>query len=108
NLTTLNKAILYVRANELTHNIRFVHVYRETMPEALETVSQLKEMIAMFDCVYPKIQLDFYSIVAAFEPATIEWIAQKYNIQTNMMFLKQPTNSSVKAVSTYGVRVITG
>ncbi|KAH9149156.1 hypothetical protein LEN26_004348, partial [Aphanomyces euteiches] len=107
-LTTLNKAILYVRANELTHNLRFIHVYPETTVAALETVSQLKEMIAMFDCVYPKLQLDFYSIVGAFEPATIEWISQKYNIPTNMMFLKQPSNVESKAVSTYGVRVITG
>ncbi|RHY53437.1 hypothetical protein DYB26_006018 [Aphanomyces astaci] len=72
-LTTLNKAILYVRANELTHNLRFIHVYPAATVDALEVVDQLKDMIAMFDRVYPKIQ---YVLV--------------------------------KAVSTHGVRVITG
>ncbi|KAF0704741.1 hypothetical protein AaE_014783, partial [Aphanomyces astaci] len=107
-LTTLNKAILYVRANELTHNLRFIHVYPAATVDALEVVDQLKDMIAMFDRVYPKIQLDFYSLVGKFEPATVEWVAQTYKIPTNMMLIKQPTNSQVKAVSTHGVRVITG
>ncbi|KAF0712909.1 hypothetical protein As57867_004593, partial [Aphanomyces stellatus] len=36
-LTTLNKAILYVRANEATHYIWFVHFYTEPTPDAMET-----------------------------------------------------------------------
>ncbi|KAG9400824.1 hypothetical protein AC1031_010262 [Aphanomyces cochlioides] len=107
-LTTINKAILYVRANELTHNIRFIHVHAADDAGASETVQQIQNMIAMFDRVYPKFQLDFYSIVGMFEPATIEWIADRYNISINMMFLKQPTNAPSKAVSAHGVRVITG
>ncbi|KAF0703785.1 hypothetical protein As57867_007517, partial [Aphanomyces stellatus] len=86
-LVTLNKAILYVRANESTHILRFVHVYPEQTVEALETVEQLKEMIAMYDRVYPKLQLDFYSIVGEFDPVTVEWISQTYGISTNSMFL---------------------
>ncbi|CAK4091661.1 unnamed protein product [Aphanomyces euteiches] len=107
-LTTINKAILYVRANELTHNIRFIHVHAAADASANETVEQIQNMIAMFDRVYPKFQLDFYSILGTFEPATIEWIAERYNISINMMFLKQPTNAPSKAVSAHGVRVITG
>ncbi|KAF0711156.1 Aste57867_5369 [Aphanomyces stellatus] len=107
-LVTLNKAILYVRANESTHILRFVHVYPEQTVEALETVEQLKEMIAMYDRVYPKLQLDFYSIVGEFDPVTVEWISQTYGISTNSMFLKQPSNINMHKVSAYGVRVITG
>ncbi|KAF0689768.1 Aste57867_18811 [Aphanomyces stellatus] len=107
-LTTLNKAILYVRANELTHNLRFVHFYASQTPAALDIVAQLKEMIAMFDHVYPKIRLDFYSVVGEFEPAGVEWISRKFDVPTNMMFLKQPSSETVHKVSAYGVRVITG
>ncbi|KAF0689766.1 Aste57867_18809 [Aphanomyces stellatus] len=107
-LVTLNKAILYVRANESTHILRFVHVYPEQTVEALETVEQLKGMIAMYDRVYPKLQLDFYSIVGEFDPVTVEWISQTYGISTNSMFLKQPSTVIMHKVSAHGVRVITG
>ncbi|CAK4185604.1 unnamed protein product [Aphanomyces euteiches] len=108
NLTVLNKAILYVRRNEITHNLRIVHVYEEATPEALETIQTLKEMVALMDSLYPKLRTDFYAVVAPFEPATIEWLSQHYGITTNMMFIKQPSNANVHKVSAYGVRVITG
>ncbi|KAG9404411.1 hypothetical protein AC1031_004619 [Aphanomyces cochlioides] len=108
NLTVLNKAILYVRRNEITHNLRIVHVYEEATPEALETIQTLKEMVALMDSLYPKLRTDFYAVVAPFEPATIEWLSRHYGISTNMMFIKQPGNANVHKVSAYGVRVITG
>ncbi|KAH9102913.1 hypothetical protein AeMF1_020628 [Aphanomyces euteiches] len=85
NLIVLNKAILYVRHNEITLNLRVVHIYPEETPAALANVNALKEMVALYDQVYPKLRTDFYSIRGAFEPAMIEWISHKYGIKANMM-----------------------
>ncbi|CAK4091448.1 unnamed protein product [Aphanomyces euteiches] len=108
NMTILNKAIVYIRRNEITHNVRFVHVYQAETPHALETVANLREMVTLMDTLYPKLKIDFYAIVAPFEPATVEWISKKYDITTNLMFIKAPSTISVHKISSYGVRVITG
>ncbi|CAK4762224.1 unnamed protein product [Aphanomyces euteiches] len=108
NMTILNKAILYIRRNEITHNVRFVHVYQAETPHALETVANLREMVTLMETLYPKLKIDFYAIVAPFEPATVEWISKKYDITTKLMFIKAPSTISVHKISSYGVRVITG
>ncbi|KDO24879.1 hypothetical protein SPRG_22245 [Saprolegnia parasitica CBS 223.65] len=107
-LTVLNKVILYVRNNEMTTTLRFVHVYPDVTDEAMDTIHALQEMVALFDRIYPKIKTDFVSIHASFSPATIMWLSKEYKMPTNMMFIKQPTNSTVHKVSGCGVRVITG
>ncbi|KAF0709222.1 Aste57867_6043 [Aphanomyces stellatus] len=107
-LTTLNKAILYVRANEATHYIWFVHFYTEPTPDAMETVAQLEESVALYNRIYPKIQLELYSVVGEFEPAAVEWISHNMQVPIHSMFLKQPSNTTMHKVSSFGVRVITG
>ncbi|KAF0700680.1 Aste57867_8858 [Aphanomyces stellatus] len=108
NLTILNKAILYVRRNEITHNLLIFHIHSDDTPESQETIDTLREMVALMDNLYPKLKIDFYSALAPFDPATVEWISRKFNVTTNMMFIKQPSNANVHKVSAYGVRVITG
>ncbi|KAF0695407.1 Aste57867_13756 [Aphanomyces stellatus] len=108
NLTVLNKAVLYVRNNEVTSNLRVLHVYQEATPDALETVAALQEMVALMDTLYPKFKIDFYAVVGPFEPATIQWLSHTLHIPPNMMFLKQPSNLGVHKVSSTGARVITG
>ncbi|KAH9116592.1 hypothetical protein LEN26_008458 [Aphanomyces euteiches] len=103
NMTILNKAILYIRRNEITHNVRFVHVYQAETPHALETVANLREMVTLMETLYPKLKIDFYAIVAPFEPATVEWISKKYDITTKLMFIKAPSTISVHKISSYGI-----
>ncbi|DBA05285.1 TPA: hypothetical protein N0F65_007447 [Lagenidium giganteum] len=106
NLTIINKAIVYVRRNEQTHNLRIIHLYSDEEATA-ETLDAFKEVVGLFDHIYPKIRIDFVSIQGEFSPAMVEWVAQSMNIPTNMMFIKQPSNSSAHQVSSSGVRVIT-
>ncbi|OQR93879.1 transmembrane protein [Achlya hypogyna] len=107
-LTTINKVILYVRSNEMTNTLRFVHVYPEETPDALATIAALREMVALFDRIYPKLMADLVTVRGNFEPALVHWLSIEYAMPTNMMFIKQPTNKTVHMVAGRGVRVITG
>lgn len=114
-LTILNKAVLYVRRNEQTHNLRIVHVYNnnEGGGNGLEEggagryLAEFDEMVALFDHMYPKLRIDFVSVQGDFTPAMVQWIAQSMCVPTNMMFIKQPSNVVAHQVSSCGVRVIT-
>ncbi|KAF0694619.1 Aste57867_14515 [Aphanomyces stellatus] len=103
-LQVLNKAVLYVRRNEHTHNLRVIHVYpRGTMPPA-----NFHDMVAVLDCMSPKLRIDSITVEGDFTPSTVHWISQTQNIPTNMMFIRQPDNMDAHKVSALGVRVITG
>jgi hypothetical protein len=54
NLEILNKAVLYVRDNELTNCFRVVHVYEseEKIPP------HMSEYVNVLDKMYPKIKID--------------------------------------------------
>ncbi|KDO25961.1 hypothetical protein SPRG_08614 [Saprolegnia parasitica CBS 223.65] len=108
NLTTMNKAIMYVRRNEITQHLRFVHVYADENEASAMAIQEMRDMVTLFDSIYPKLRMDFMSVIGNFDPAMIQWIAQEYDVPTNMMFIKQPSNLAAHKVSSRGVRVITG
>ncbi len=76
NLTALNKAIMYVRRNEITYHLHIVHIVTSGNPKdqektmiathdkmqfhpphsPLDTVETLYNMVALFDAMYPKIK----------------------------------------------------
>ncbi|KAH7470770.1 uncharacterized protein KRP23_10057 [Phytophthora ramorum] len=105
-LTILNKAIIYVRRNEQTQNLRIVHVFADEEEDG-PVFNAFREMAALFDSMYPKIRVDFVSVHGEFGPAMIEWLSRKMNVPRNMMFITQPDFLSAERVSTAGVRVIT-
>eukprot|EP00644_Phytophthora_capsici_P013306 jgi/Phyca11/504082/fgenesh2_kg.PHYCAscaffold_5_\ len=105
-LTILNKAIIYVRRNEQTQNLRIVHVFADEEEDG-PVFNAFKEMAALFDSMYPKIRVDFVSVHGEFGPALIEWLSRKMNVPRNMMFITQPDFLSAERVSAAGVRVIT-
>ncbi|GAB9472411.1 Transmembrane protein [Globisporangium polare] len=126
-LTVLNKAILYVRQNEQTHNLRIVHVCADlssdnaVVTEADEkrrekqrvALQDLHDMVGMFDLMYPKLKIDFVSVStpdsgSAFDPSIVQWVSQHMGVPTNMMFIRQPGSKAIHQVATLGVRVITG
>ncbi|RHY33935.1 hypothetical protein DYB32_001266 [Aphanomyces invadans] len=103
-LQVLNKAVLYVRRNEHTDNLRIVHVYsRGGAPPAA-----FHDMVAVLDCMYPKLRIDSVVVEGEFSPSTVHWLSHALNIPTNMMFIRQPDNMDAHKVSMLGVRVITG
>ncbi|TMW60952.1 hypothetical protein Poli38472_000994 [Pythium oligandrum] len=125
-LATLNKAILYVRQNEQTHNLRVLHVHDEIphvspskggseaecqRREQQELVLRdLQEMVSVFDLMYPKLKIDFIAVGVpggVFDPSVIEWLAHELKVPPNMMFIRQPGDAHIHQVSTLGVRVIT-
>ena len=53
NLTTINKAILYVKNNEQTHNVCIIHATdrEEHLPP------KLRENVRLLDSIYPKLRM---------------------------------------------------
>ncbi|CAK4846116.1 unnamed protein product [Aphanomyces euteiches] len=103
-LQVLNKAVLYVRRNEHTENLRIIHVYpRGSLPP-----TNFHDLVAVLDCMYPKLRIDSIVVEGEFNPSTVHWISKAQNIPTNMMFIRQPDNMDAHKVSMLGVRVITG
>ncbi|KAG7380260.1 hypothetical protein PHYBOEH_011530 [Phytophthora boehmeriae] len=128
NLSVLNKAILYVRKNEQTHNLHVVHVSEDTdldddkdssaeVTEAdvqrrqveRENVEDLREMTRVFDMTYPKLKIDFIHVCGAhFDSALVHWLADELKVPPNMMFIRQPGTKNIHLVAALGVRIITG
>jgi len=100
----LNKAILYVRDNELTNWIKIVHVYDGDAPP-----SDFVANIRFLDLCYPKIRLDLITVKGTFNPETVEKLSNIFNIPKNFMFFACPhTNQLPHAIASFGgVRMIT-
>ncbi|CAO3586231.1 unnamed protein product [Absidia cylindrospora] len=99
----LNKAILYVQANEESSHIKFVHIYDrlENIPQQLETNHRL------LDEVYPKIQLDLIFIQSDFDPATVDAISKQMNIPKSFMFIGCPGSKFKYSLGDFeGIRII--
>ncbi|KAF0694960.1 Aste57867_14183 [Aphanomyces stellatus] len=103
-LSLLNKAVLYVRTNEQTENLKIVHVHKPGTPDQ----EGFADVVAVFDRMYPKLKIDYVAIEGTFEPALVQWLSSELRISTNMMFIRQPDNIDAHKVSLLGVRVITG
>ncbi|GMF39516.1 unnamed protein product [Phytophthora fragariaefolia] len=126
NLSVLNKAILYVRKNEQTHNLHVVHVSEDTdldedssveVTEAdvqrrqleRENVEDMREMTRVFDLTYPKLKIDFVHLCgSSFDAAFVHWLSEELRVPPNMMFIRQPGTKHIHQVAALGVRVITG
>lgn len=103
-LSTLNKAILYVRDNELTDRLRIVHVYKseEDIP------TRLRQNIQILDEMYPKHRIDLGLVKGTFNPAMVEKLAEVFNVPKNFMYITTPSNRFDYRISEFGgVRLIT-
>uniref|UniRef100_M4BZE2 Amino acid permease/ SLC12A domain-containing protein n=1 Tax=Hyaloperonospora arabidopsidis (strain Emoy2) TaxID=559515 RepID=M4BZE2_HYAAE len=125
-LSVLNKAILYVRKNEHTHNLRVIHVSEdanfgeERSAEVTdadvrrgslerEDVEDMREMARVLDLTYPKIKIDFVHVCgSSFDNALIHWLSDELDVPPNMMFVRQPGTKHIHQIAALGVRVITG
>jgi len=101
-LTTLNKAVMYVRENESTNNIVVVHAYTDQIPP------KVKENVELLDRMYPKIKLDLMIFRGEFNPAFTDFIAHKLKIPKNLMFMACPDDSFPHNIGDFGgIRLIT-
>lgn len=126
-LSIINKAVLYVRRNEQTHTLRIVHICPE-VPDSPSENSRIKdvrvlagrlqdfrEMVAMFDLMYPKLTIDFISVQISgsmltnglLYPDVVQYLSHHMEIPLNMMFIRQPSTKDIHNITALGVRVIT-
>jgi len=104
NISRLNKAIQYMRANEDANHCRVVHVYEDegSIP------SQLLQCCHILDTIYPAIRIDVVLVRGTFGPETIMKLQHEWKVPPNLMFMTCPT-SEVKGKriqDLHGVRVI--
>ncbi len=99
----VNRAILYVLANEQTRCLRVVHVFEK------ETAipPKLQEHVEMLDRLYPQIRIDFVSVKGEFGPELVERLSSRLGIPNNMMFIGTPDGAFPHEIDMLGgVRVI--
>ena len=117
----LNKAVLYVRDNELTNFLKICHIYEHEgdIPPMLET------NVKFLDRQYPKMCLDLVSsldrwkvnsfllvfqllVKGRFDPSTVKSISERCDIPRNFMFITCPAgNFSHHLAEMGGIRLIT-
>lgn len=99
----LNRAMLYVRANEHTKRIRVVHVHKAGSAPPPRLESDLK----FLDEVYPEIDIEFMALEGTFGPDLIETLSQRFKVPRNYMFIGCPGNSFPHNIDDLGgVRLI--
>ncbi|CEL98924.1 unnamed protein product [Vitrella brassicaformis CCMP3155] len=104
-LAVLNKAIMYIMANEEARWVRVCHcfLYTETVPK------NMGEYVAILDAVYPKIRIDCVFVRGRFGHDVITFLTRELGVTPNNMFISCPTsNFKHRLESLGGVRVILG
>ena len=112
-IAMLNKAILYVRENELTDWIKIVHVYKipnteEEYVRQQKTIDRIRNDCKKLDEVYPRMRIDFVAIESekGFGADVIRLIESRFGIRKNLMFISCPA-AKFKVSDLGGVRIIT-
>jgi amino acid transporter len=103
NLANLNKAVLYIRANEHTRHVKVVNIVREEkdVPERLPTDLKL------LDEEYPDMMIEFEVVEGKFGPELLSDLSQKWNVPLNFMFMGCPGAGFPHGIGELGgVRVI--
>jgi amino acid transporter len=129
-LTTLNKAVRYVRENEQTALLVVVHIVDDSevvinargdatdfsessvfpdVPPLSSDVRLLMSNVAIIDALYPSLRVNCLVVRGtSFGPLAIRWVAQHLGIRTNSMFMAMPDEYFPHRFSSLGgVRVIT-
>jgi hypothetical protein len=116
----MNKAIMYVRHNEQTENIKFIHVYHpegETssiqngLTDSNSTIGGMASDLEMLQRVYPKMRLDLLGVCTElpFGGEVISQISEKHDIPKHFMFIACPSEEFPHDIGKLGgVRLITG
>jgi len=103
-IALLNKAVLYVRNNELTDNLKIVHVYENES----EMLNKLVQNVKVLDQIYPKMRLDFVGIKGKFSVEMIDTISQTLQVPKNLIFISCPSSKfGINVEQLGGVRIIT-
>eukprot|EP01137_Pigoraptor_chileana_P007980 Opistho-2@54254 len=100
----MNKVALYIRDNEDSSWIKFVHIYDrdDNIP------SSFIEYTHFLDMVYPKMRFDFVAAKGAFDHETLAQLSQRLNIPLHFFFIAAPGKDfKLDLAKLGGVRLIT-
>eukprot|EP01125_Pyxidicula_operculata_P021164 TRINITY_DN804_c2_g4_i1.p1 TRINITY_DN804_c2_g4~~TRINITY_DN804_c2_g4_i1.p1 ORF type:complete len:630 (+),score=128.65 TRINITY_DN804_c2_g4_i1:35-1924(+) len=104
-LPTLNKAMIYIRDNEITSKLTIIHAIEEGEDISLE---EIQKNVAIIDECYPKCRVDLQTYKGKFSPAFVDHIATTLKVKKNMMFMGCPNDSFPHNIGDFGgVRLIT-
>jgi len=103
-LSVINKAILYIRENELTDKIKIIHCYETEDDIPAKLIANVKIM----DRCYPKTTIDLFMVRGKFSPSMVHHLSEKLDIPKNFMFLTCPNGKFPNNIAEFGgVRLIT-
>eukprot|EP01135_Chromosphaera_perkinsii_P004756 Nk52_evm28s295 gene=Nk52_evmTU28s295 len=103
-IAEMNKAASYVRDNEQTNWLVFVHVYDSSRSEGEE----IQKSVNVLDNIYPKMKFDFVGIRGEFCPEMVNVISKELNCPNHFMFISCPGYNFKHNISSYGgLRTIT-
>ncbi len=103
NIANLNEALLYVRNNEHTNNIKIVTVVKDEK----EVPEHLAADLDFLNKAYPEINIEFVVHKDTFSPKMLTELSEKWNIPLNFMFIGSPGDKFPHAISELGgVRLI--
>lgn len=112
----MNKAIEYVRDNEQTQVLQFVHVSvvdlaDQTQGDETAAVQLMTADLATLQRIYPKIKLDFVGISSrhGFDGKLVKKISKRLDVPTHFMFISCPSDRFKHDIAQLGgLRLITG
>ena len=110
-LYLLNKAVLYVNANEQSSRLIIVNCvgYDIDNDEMRAKNAQLADHVKIIDSMYPKTKISLLLVQDDFTPAVIEWLSEELGVPTNAMFISCPDEHfTLKLSQLRGIRIITG
>lgn len=102
-ISSLNKAIMYVQNNEITNKLRIVTVINDHKKVSEAYMNDFDAL----DRAYPDIKLNYIQITGMFGPELINSLSEEWNIPTNFMFISSPGDKfSYRVSELNGVRLI--
>ncbi len=103
NPAQLNRAALYVLANEQTNHLKVIHVYAPGQ----DVPAQLAEHLSGIDHLYPDLRIDFLAVEGEFGPPLIGALGGHLGVPNNYMFIGTPSREFPHRIEQLGgVRVI--
>jgi amino acid transporter len=102
-LSTLNRAVLYVRRNEHTNRIKVVTVGED----GSIVPPRLKTDLEFLDQAYPEVDIEFVFVPGRFSPELIAKLSREWDVPINFMFIGSPGTHFLYGLADLGgVRLI--
>ena len=102
-IASLNKVMMYVQENEVTHRLKIVTVLKDGQELPPKFLTDLE----VLDRAYPDIDIEFVPMTGIFSPELIKKMSREWHIPINFMFIASPGNKFPYHISELGgVRLI--